>query len=274
VSEPLLAGAPLAAVTFTGSTEVGLAIHRAVAGRNLRLQTEMGGKNASVVLADADLDLAAETIAAAAFGQGGQRCTATSRVIVDGAVAGALVERLVARAEALRLGPGLDPETKVGPLVSPAQRDGVLAHVDRAVDEGAELRSGGGTPEGDAYRHGCYVQPTVLAGVERDMAIWSDELFGPVVAIHTVDGLDEAIEATNDSAYGLSAAVFTDSLAAATRFMDEVDTGQVAVNLPTSGWDVHHPFGGFRDSGSPFKEQGLEALRFYTRVKTCAVRSG
>jgi acyl-CoA reductase-like NAD-dependent aldehyde dehydrogenase len=274
VGDALLAGAPLAAVTFTGSTEVGLGIHRALAGRNVRVQTEMGGKNASVVLADADLDLAADTIAAAAFGQGGQRCTATSRVIVDRRVADALIDRLVARAARLRLGSGLEAETQLGPLVSAAQRDGVLAHVVRALDEGSELRSGGSAPTGDAYAHGCYVEPTVLTAVERDMAIWTDEVFGPVIAVHEVDGLDEAIEATNDSAYGLSAAVFTDSLAAATRFMDEVETGQVAVNLPTSGWDVHHPFGGFRDSGSPFKEQGVEALRFYTRVKTCAVRTG
>ena len=274
VADALLAGESLAAVTFTGSTEVGLGIHRTLAGRNLRVQTEMGGKNASVVLADADLDLAAETIAAAAFGQGGQRCTATSRVIVDAALEGELVERLVARAGSLRLGPGLDPETNVGPLVNTAQRDSVLAHVARAREDGAELRSGGAAPEGEALQHGCYVAPTVLAGVTREMAIWSDEVFGPVVAVHAVDGLEEAITATNDSSFGLSAAVFTDSLTAATRFIDEVDAGQVAVNLPTSGWDVHHPFGGFRDSGSPFKEQGLEALRFYTRVKTYAVRTG
>jgi aldehyde dehydrogenase (NAD+) len=270
----LLADDALAAVTFTGSTEVGLGIQRALAGRNLRVQTEMGGKNASVVLADADLDLAAETIAAAAFGQGGQRCTATSRVIVDRAVAGHLVDRLVAHAQRLRLGSGLAPDTNVGPLVNPAQRDGVLDHVARARKQGAVLRAGGGAPQGDVYAHGCFVEPTVLAGVTRDMAVWRDEVFGPVVAVHEVDGLDEAIAATNDSAYGLSAAVFTDSLTAASRFMDEAEAGQVAVNLPTSGWDVHHPFGGFRDSGSPFKEQGLEALRFYTRVKTCAVRTG
>jgi aldehyde dehydrogenase (NAD+) len=274
VADALLAGEPLAAVTFTGSTEVGLGIHRALAGRNLRVQTEMGGKNASVVLADADLDLAAETIAAAAFGQGGQRCTATSRVIVDAPLADELVERLVARAGSLRLGPGLEPETNVGPLVNTAQRDSVLAHVARAREEGAELRSGGAAPDGEVFRHGCYVAPTVLAGVTREMAIWSDEVFGPVIAVHAVDGLEGAIAATNDSSFGLSAAVFTDSLTAATRFIDEADVGQVAVNLPTSGWDVHHPFGGFRDSGSPFKEQGLEALRFYTRVKTYAVRTG
>jgi aldehyde dehydrogenase (NAD+) len=234
----------------------------------------MGGKNAAVVLADADLDLAAATIAAAAFGQAGQRCTATSRVIVDAAVAGEVVARLVARARALLLGPGLDPATTLGPLVSFAQRDDVLMHVARAREDGAVVRCGGAAPAGAAYGHGCFVEPTVLTGVTREMAIWSDEVFGPVVAVQVVDGLDAAIAAANDSAYGLSAAVFTESLTSATRFMDEVDAGQIAVNLPTSGWDVHQPFGGFRDSGSPFKEQGLEALRFYTRAKTCAVRAG
>ena len=273
IGDALLDAPELAAVTFTGSTEVGLGIHRRLAGRNLRVQTEMGGKNASVVLADANVALAAETIAAASFGQAGQRCTATSRVIVERSVAGELVDRLATHAEALRLGPGLEPGTTLGPLVSVAQRDSVLEHLARAREEGAEVRSGGGAPEGDAHRHGCYVEPTILTGVTRAMAIWTEEVFGPVVAVHVVDGFDEAVEAANDSVYGLSAAVFTQNLTAATRFMDEVDAGQVAVNLPTSGWDVHHPFGGFRDSGSPFKEQGLEALGFYTRVKTCAVRA-
>lgn len=273
LSPPLLANTALAAVTFTGSTDVGLGIQRALAGRNLRVQTEMGGKNASVVLADADLDLASATIAAAAFGQGGQRCTATSRVIADHAVAGELTARLVDAAAAIRLGPGLEPDTTLGPLVSPAHRDSVLEHVGRAVDEGAEIGAGGKAPAGSRYASGCWVEPTVVAGVTPDMRIWRDEIFGPVIAVHEIDGFDEAVAATNDSAYGLSAAIFTRSLEYATRFFDLAEAGQVAVNLPTSGWDVHHPFGGFRDSGSAFKEQGFEALGFYRRVKTCAVRA-
>jgi aldehyde dehydrogenase (NAD+) len=130
--------------------------------------------------------------------------------------------------------------------------------------------AGGGRPSEARLAHGCYVEPSVL-GVGRETAIWKEEVFGPVLAVHEVDGFEEAVGAVNDSRYGLSAAIFTRSLERAHRFADLVEVGQVAVNLPTSGWDVHIPFGGFRESGSAFKEQGLDALRFYTRTKTVAV---
>ena len=273
ISPSLLGDARLAAVTFTGSTSVGLSLHRDLAGRNLRLQTEMGGKNASVVLADADITLAGDTIVAAAFGQAGQRCTATSRVVVDRTVAAELIERLVAGARAIRVGPGLDPDSTIGPVVSRGHQAEVIAHLDRARAEGATILCGGGAPEDPALAHGCYVEPTVITGISPDMSIWRDEVFGPAIAVLEVDGLHEAVAAANDTVYGLSAAIFTRDLGAAAYFEEYADAGQVSVNLPTSGWDIHHPFGGFADSGSPFKEQGLEALRFYTRVKTVAVRS-
>ncbi|MGC9220363.1 MAG: aldehyde dehydrogenase family protein [Solirubrobacteraceae bacterium] len=273
IAKALIADRRLAAVTFTGSTSVGMQLNADLGGRNVRLQTEMGGKNASVVLKDADLDLATETISFASFGQTGQRCTATSRVIVERPVTEALIAKLVAAANAIKLGPGLDPETGMGPLVSRGHQAEVLGHMDRARQQGAQIVVGGGTPSDPALADGCYVEPTVITEVTRDMAIWREEVFGPAIAVLEVDGLDEAIAATNDSDYGLSAAVFTRDIAAATHFAAEVDTGQVAVNLPTPGWDVHEPFGGFGDSGSPFKEQGLEALRFYTRVKTVAIRA-
>ena len=239
----------------------------------MRVQTEMGGKNASVVLADADLELAASTIAAAAFGQAGQRCTATSRVIVVRDVAARLLAALIAAAGDLTLGPGAAAGTTMGPLVSKRQQAEVLDHIEHAVAEGAEVAKGGGVPPGEVYANGCYVEPTILIGVQRSMSIWRDEVFGPVVAVHVVEDRDAALEAANDSAYGLAAAVFSRSLEESYRFIDEAEAGQVSVNLPTSGWDVHMPFGGFRDSGSPFKEQGLEALQFYTRVKTVAIRT-
>jgi acyl-CoA reductase-like NAD-dependent aldehyde dehydrogenase len=273
IAGALLNDPRLAAVTFTGSTNVGMQLNRDLAGRNVRLQTEMGGKNASVVLADADIDLAAETIAAASFGQTGQRCTATSRVIVDRAVIGELLPKLVAAAQRPKLGPGLSSDTNIGPLVSRTHQAEVISHLDRAREQGAEILAGGGAPSDPALANGCYVEPTVISGVTREMSIWRDEVFGPAIAVIEVDDLDEAIEAANDSVYGLSAAVFTRDLANAAYFSDEVDTGQVSVNLPTSGWDIHHPFGGFGDSGSAFKEQGLESLRFYTRVKTVATRA-
>jgi aldehyde dehydrogenase (NAD+) len=274
ISDALLDDPRLAAVSFTGSTEVGRSIQRRLAGRNVRVQTEMGGKNATAILADADLELAIPAVAAAVFGQAGQRCTATSRVIVDRAVADTVIAGLVAYAENLRVGPGADPETTMGPLVSASQRKEVLGHIDRAKAEGATLAVGGYAPREGEFEHGCYVAPTVLTDVRPEMAIWRDEVFGPVAAVRVVDGFDAAVEAVNDSVYGLAAGVFTTSLKYAHSFADRAAVGQVAVNLPTPGWDVHLPFGGFGDSGSPFKEQGAEALRFYTRVKTVAIRFG
>jgi aldehyde dehydrogenase (NAD+) len=226
------------------------------------------------VLADADLDLAASTIAAAAFAQAGQRCTATSRVVADRAIAEDLAARLAEHAQGLRLGPGRDPETTMGPVVSRSHQAEVLGHLERARADGATVVVGGSVPDTPGLARGCYVQPTLLTGVTPAMPIWRDEVFGPAIVLVEVDGPEAAVGAVNDSGYGLSAAVFTSSLSAATYFEEHAEAGQLAVNLPTSGWDVHHPFGGFGDSGSAFKEQGLEGLRFYTRVKTVAVRAG
>jgi alpha-ketoglutaric semialdehyde dehydrogenase len=271
VSRALLSDPGPDALTFTGSNAVADHLRRALAGRNVRLQAETGGKNPSVVLADADLALAADTIAAAAFGQAGQRCTATSRVIVAGAVASQLLELLRARAEACVVGPGLAPSTTVGPLSAPGHRDDVLGHIERARSEGASVLTGGGRPADESLAHGCYVTPTIIS-VSPEHALWRDEVFGPVVSAIEAASFDEAVTLANDTMYGLSAAVFTRDIGQAYRFIDLAEAGQVSVNLPTSGWDVHHPFGGFRESGSPFKEQGAPGLRFYTRVKTAAVR--
>jgi aldehyde dehydrogenase (NAD+) len=160
----------------------------------------------------------------------------------------------------------------MGPLISRTHQRTVLEHIARAEFEGAKVLTGGKAPTENGA--GCFVTPAVVAEVTPEMSLWSDEVFGPVLAISTVEDLDGAIAAANDTPFGLSAAIFTSSLSAAHRFVDEVDAGQVSVNLPTSGWDVHHPFGGFKDSGSAFKEQGLDGLRFYTRTKTAAVGHG
>jgi aldehyde dehydrogenase (NAD+) len=271
ISDVLLDDPRIAAVTFTGSNAVGEQLRARLAARNVRFQAEMGGKNASVILADADLEHAVSSVVAASFGQGGQRCTATSRVLVDRSVLDDVVKLLTQKTGAVAVGAGNDAGTTMGPMVSQAHRDSVLGFVRRAQSEGASVLTGGVAPQGESTRHGCFVAPTVLTGVTREMEIWREEVFGPVVAVVAVDGLGEAVAAVNDSGFGLAAAVFTRSLGSAMRFVDEVECGQVAVNTTTSGWDVHHPFGGFRDSGSSFKEQGEEALHFYTRVKTVAI---
>ncbi|MCJ0869652.1 aldehyde dehydrogenase [Streptomyces sp. AP-93] len=274
ISEALLGDARIAAVTFTGGNAVGAHLRERFAIRNIRFQGELGGKNASVVLADADLAKAARTVVAAAFGQAGQRCTATSRVIVQRDAYLEFTRLLLAEVAALRTGPGLAEGMTMGPLSSPRQRDGVLAAIEGAVKQGATVVAGGARADEGPRAHGCFVQPTVLADVTPAMDIWREEVFGPVLVLRAVDTFDEAVEAVNDSVFGLAAAVFTTDLRAAHRFADEAECGQIAVNLTTPGWDVHHPFGGFRDSGSAFKEQGTEALRFYTRVKTVAIHFG
>lgn len=272
IGDALLDHDALRAVSFTGSTPVGLDLQRKLAGRQVRVQTEMGGKNAVAVLADADLDLAAQNIVAGAFAQAGQRCTATSRLVVVRDVADDLVSRILDATRGVTVGSGMDEGVFMGPVVSAEQRSDIFRHIDRAVGEqGQVLEGGAGAPSG-VSEHGAYVSPTVIRAT-RDQRIWREEVFGPVLAIVEVATEEEAIAAVNDSTYGLSSAVFTNDLGAAERFLDRVDTGQVSVNQPTTGWDVHHPFGGFRDSGSPFKEQGLDALQFYTRTKTAAIRA-
>jgi len=186
-------------------------------------------------------------------------------------VAPNVLELLRSRAEACVLGPGLDPATTLGPLATAGHRDDVLAHIGKAKAEGATVLTGGDRPAMAALEYGCYVSPTIIS-VDTKHSLWREEVFGPVVAVCEATGFDEAVKRVNDSRYGLSAAVFTRDLRQANEFIDRAEAGQVSVNLPTSGWDVHHPFGGFRESGSPFKEQGGQGLRFYTRIKTAAVR--
>ena len=272
IGEVLLEHPAIRAISFTGSTSVGKELVRRAGERSgLRMQAEMGGKNASLVLGDADIEGAADTILAGAFAQGGQRCTATSRVVVTRDAHGSLMEALVARAENIRVGNGLDEETGMGALVNQGQIDKALEAVERGQADGATVATGGSRLEGDEYDHGYFFAPTVVDDVDADSWLAQEEIFGPVLSVITVGDLEEGIEAVNNSAFGLSASIFTRSLAAAHHFADVVEAGNVAVNLPTAGWGVHLPFGGFKDSGSAFKEQGHEALQFYTRVRTVAM---
>jgi alpha-ketoglutaric semialdehyde dehydrogenase len=267
VGEVIVGHPAVDAVTFTGSNEIGRSVHVAAAREGKRVQLELGGKNPAIVLADADLDIAAEQISIGAFGATGQKCTATSRVVVERSVVDPLVERLQARADAWRLGDPLDPSTTMGPLASAGQLETVLGLLDIANREGARAVSGGARANGD-LKDGYFVRPTVLVDVKPGATIAREEVFGPVAAILPVDSFDEALEVANDTRYGLSAGVFTNDLTKALRFSEASRTGMVRVNQATSGMEYYVPFGGTKQSGFGPRELGKSAREFLTETKT------
>jgi aldehyde dehydrogenase (NAD+) len=271
VGEPLLAHPDVPVISFTGSTETGKAVAIAAAQRNKRLTLEMGGKNAVIVMNDADLDLAVEGILWGAFGTTGQRCTATSRVVVHKAVQAELSERLADRAGKLTLGDGLDAAVKVGPLVSAGQLETVQSYVGIGVAEGASLVAGGKPARDGALERGHFHEPTVFDHVSPEMRIAREEIFGPVVSLIPVDSLDVAIEVVNGVQYGLSAAIFTRNVNDAFRAMQDIDTGILYVNAGTTGAEIHLPFGGTKGTGNGHREAGTAAIDFYTEWQSIYV---
>ena len=256
------------AISFTGSTEVGRNLARKAGERLIRAQLELGGKNASVVLDDCDLDNAVRQITLAGYAGSGQQCTATSRVIVQRDILGEFTERLVERVRDMKVGPGLEDSTQMGPMVSERQLEKVLGYVDIGRSEGAEVLSGGERLTGETYERGWFMAPTVLGSVDNRMRVAQEEIFGPVLAVIPADSDEEALEMTNASPYGLSAAVFTESLSRARYFTKNIEAGAVAVNLPSAGWEVQTPFGGVKESGGAnLKEQGLQGLEFFRELK-------
>jgi acyl-CoA reductase-like NAD-dependent aldehyde dehydrogenase len=265
-----VAGHPaVAAVSFTGSYAVGSQVYQQIAPRMARAQMEMGGKNATIVLADADLDLAATLIVRAGFGLTGQACTATSRVIADKSVAGALTDRLIAKARSLKVGPGLDPGVEMGPVVNRSQLDKIACHVDRARHQGVTVAAGGHVLTGDPFDRGLFYAPTVLTGVTPDHAVFRDEVFGPVLAVTTADDFDHALRLANGVDVGLSASLITRDFKSALLYAERIQAGVVKVNQISTGLSLQAPFGGVKQSSSgSFKEQGASAVDFYSRIKT------
>jgi acyl-CoA reductase-like NAD-dependent aldehyde dehydrogenase len=267
VGDVLTTHPAVAAVTFTGSTAVGRAIQARAAAGGKKVQLELGGKNPAIVLADARLDVAADQISVSAFGGTGQKCTATSRVIVERPVAGELVELLSERATRWRLGDPLHPDTTVGPLASADALETVLGHLDRAKQDGARAVVGGARPDGD-LAPGYFVSPAVVLDAQPDHAIAREEIFGPVAVVLPAEDYSHAVALANDTPYGLSASLFTSDLATAMRFTKDSRSGIVRVNQGTSANEYHVPFGGVKDSSHGPREQGKAAREFFTESTT------
>jgi len=257
------------ALSFTGSYTVGNKIYQQLAPRMARAQMEMGGKNPTIVLADADLDLAARLVAIAGFGLTGQACTATSRVLVEKPVVDSFTEKLIARAQAIKVGNGLHEGVTMGPAVNKQELDGNFQHMQGAVAEGAKLLWGGERLTQGELAHGHFMSPAVLGGVKPNMRIASEEVFGPVIGVIAVESFDEAIAVANEVDVGLSASIVTRDMKKAMLYTERIGAGVVKVNQISTGLALQAPFGGIKKSSTDsFKEQGTSAVEFYTRVKT------
>lgn len=266
VGDAMVAAPELKAISFTGSNAIGNALYVKAAQRGAKVTCEMGGKNAVIVMPDADLDKAAVAIHGGAFGSTGQRCTATSRVIAHPDIKAKLVDRLVAMAEKIKLGPGLDQSSDMGPSVDEKQWSTVMDYIGVGKSEGAKLLTGGTRP--DSLKHGFFVQPTIFDGVAPTMRIFKEEIFGPVLAVATANNLEEALRFANSVEYGLTTSIFTENISAVMKFIDEVEVGMVHVNEPTVGGEAQLPFGGTKSTGVGEREMAEEGLNFFTEIKT------
>jgi acyl-CoA reductase-like NAD-dependent aldehyde dehydrogenase len=255
-------------VSFTGSTEIGRKVTQASAVSFKHCCMEMGGKNVMIVMEDANLDLAVDGAVWGGFGTTGQRCTATSRVVVCKEVYKEFTDRLVERARALTVGNGLQPTVQMGPLISEAQRRTVESYIEVGKNEGAKLLCGGERLAGGEYDQGWFFAPTVFGDCDPKMRVAQEEIFGPVVAVMACDSLDQAIEIGNGVAYGLSSAIYTRNVNNAFKAMREMETGIFYVNAPTIGAETHLPFGGTKQTGNGHREAATAALDFYSEWKS------
>jgi alpha-ketoglutaric semialdehyde dehydrogenase len=254
-------------ISFTGSSEVGAQVGSRCALRHANVSLEMGGKNAQIVMADADLDLALEGVLWGAFGTAGQRCTATSRLLLERPIHDAFVQRLCDRASRLRIGAGTDPATELCPLVNRQQFDRVMAYIGIGSGEGAHLALGGRDARRDGREHGWFVEPTIFTGVAPSLRIFREEIFGPVLSVSAVGSLDEAVDLLNASAYGLSSSIYTRDVNRALAATRAIAAGIVYVNGPTIGAEVQLPFGGVKRTGNGHREAGRTGLDIFSEWK-------
>ena len=254
-------------ISFTGSTETGRVVGEICGRMHKRLSLEMGGKNAMIVMDDADIDLALEGVLWGAFGTTGQRCTATSRLILQTGIHDDFLSRLIDKARRLRLGDGRKEGTEVGPLISEPALRKVERYVEIGVEEGADLLCGGRRASGKALDNGYFFEPTIFGRVEPGMRVEQEEIFGPVLSVLRVGTVEEAFTINNDVKYGLSSSLYTRDLGAAMRAMNDLDNGITYVNAPTIGAEAHLPFGGVKQTGNGHREGGWEVYEFYSETK-------
>ena len=268
VGDALTSNPEIKAVSFTGSTSVGSALYKKVSERRIRVQLEMGGKNPTVVLNDADLDYAADILINGAFFSTGQKCTACSRAIIERSIYEPLVEKLVEKTRKLKVGNGLEPGVQIGPAVDEEQLKTDLDYIDIANKEGAQLLCGGKRLAGDNYDKGYFVEPTIFSGVTSEMRVAQEEIFGPVLALMVAEDFDDALRIANDVRFGLSASIVSNDLTRVHKFINRIEAGLITVNLPTAGVEYQLPFGGTKESSFGMREQGPQALDFYSESRT------
>jgi aldehyde dehydrogenase (NAD+) len=254
-------------LSFTGSTETGSAIGEVAGRMHKRLSLEMGGKNALIVMDDADLDLAVDGVLWGAFGTTGQRCTATSRLLLHRKIHDKFLTRLADRASQLKLGDGRKSGVEVGPLIHEAARDKVERYVEIGRKAGARLVTGGKRPKGAALAKGWFYEPTIFAGVKAGDRLEQEEIFGPVLSAVRIESLDDAIRVNNGVRYGLSSSLYTRDVQGAFRAMQELDNGITYINAPTIGAEAHLPFGGVKQTGNGHREGGWQVYEFYSETK-------
>jgi alpha-ketoglutaric semialdehyde dehydrogenase len=268
LGQALVDAKPLKAVSFTGSCQIGNWLHGEASKRRLRIQLEMGGKNPTIVLADADFNSAVENVVNAAFFSTGQKCTATSRAIVEDAIYDKFVDAVVARTRKLKIGDGMQPGIDIGPLVDQGQLDTVLRYIEVGRKEAGAPKIGGNRLTGDGFAKGYFVEPTIFAGVTEKMTIAREEIFGPVLAVMRAKDFDDAMRLANDIPFGLSSSIQTTNLSRVFEYVYRAEAGLLTVNLPSAGVEYQLPFGGSKDSSFGPKEQGPAALEFYSDYKT------
>jgi aldehyde dehydrogenase (NAD+) len=258
----------LKAISFTGSCQIGNWLHGEASKRRLRIQLEMGGKNPTIVLADCDFRSAVENVVNAAFFSTGQKCTATSRAIVEDAIYEKFVSAVAERASKLKVGDGMQAGVEIGPAVDQPALESILRYIEVAKQEGGNLLCGGNRLSGECYDKGFFVQPTVFSEITESMTIAREEIFGPVLAIMRAKDFEHAMRIANNIPFGLSSSIQTTNLSRTFEYIYRAEAGLLTVNLPSAGVEYQLPFGGTKDSSFGPKEQGPAAMEFYSDYKT------